>query len=137
MSSFRAGKRTMQKSTLVSIAMALQVPTGPDGPLTDEMLITRIARGDAAALESLYDRYAPAVLGIALKILGDRAAAEDVLQETFWQVWKNAVSYQTGRESFAGWLFRLARSLSLERLPAARMTTDPLRSSGSATARRT
>ena len=86
----------------------------PDRQLSDELLVTRISQGDIAALETLYDRYAPTVLGIALKILGDRAAAEYVLQETFWQLWKTHAAFQADRESFTGWLFRLARGLAMQ-----------------------
>jgi len=51
-------------------------------------------------------------MGISLRIIGDRAAAEEVLQETFWQVWQGAASYQVQGGSFTGWLFRLARRLA-------------------------
>jgi RNA polymerase sigma-70 factor (ECF subfamily) len=84
------------------------------GPLSDEMLIARVARGDRTALETLYDRHAGIVLGICIKITGERATAEDVLQETFWRVWQNASTYQTQRGSFTGWLFRIARNLAID-----------------------
>src|SRR5687768_214524 len=67
---------------------------------SNEVLAARVARGESSALEVLYDRYASTVLGISLKILGDQAAAEDVLQETFWRVWRSAASYQAQRGSF-------------------------------------
>jgi len=82
--------------------------------MSDELLATKIARGNSAALEVLYDRYASTVLGISLKVIGDRAAAEDVLQETFWRVWRSAASYQSQRGSFTGWLFRIARNLAID-----------------------
>ena len=82
--------------------------------MSDELLATKIARGSSAALEVLYDRYASTVLGISLKVIGDRAAAEDVLQETFWRVWRSAASYQSQRGSFTGWLFRIARNLAID-----------------------
>jgi RNA polymerase sigma-70 factor (ECF subfamily) len=84
------------------------------GPLSDEILIARVARGDRTALETLYDRHATIVLGICIKITGERAAAEDVLQETFWRIWKNASAYQSQRGSFTGWLFRIARNLAID-----------------------
>lgn len=74
--------------------------------------MTRIVQGDVDALETLYDRHAPMILGIALKLTGDQSLAEKVLQETFWQVWQGAATYQQG--SFMGWLFKTARSLALE-----------------------
>ncbi|MDQ2692093.1 MAG: sigma-70 family RNA polymerase sigma factor [Chloroflexota bacterium] len=82
--------------------------------VSDEALAARVARGDNAALESLYDRYAARVLGVTLKVIGDRAVAEDVLQETFWRVWKSAATFQRERGSFASWLFRIARNLAID-----------------------
>jgi len=80
----------------------------------DEALVIQVARGNPAALEVLYDRYAPRVLGISLKIMGDQVQAEDILQETFWRVWQNAATYQAERGAFAGWLFRIARNLAID-----------------------
>ena len=82
--------------------------------LSDEVLIARVAQGDKTALEMLYDRHAATVLGMCLKILGNHTTAEKVLQETFWQVWQSADSYQAQRGPFTGWLFRIARELAKE-----------------------
>ena len=82
--------------------------------LSDEVLIARVARGDRTALEVLYDRHAATVMGICFKIIADRAAAEDVLQETFWRVWQNASTYQSQRGSFTSWLFKIARNLAID-----------------------
>jgi RNA polymerase sigma-70 factor (ECF subfamily) len=84
------------------------------GQLSDESLIARVTRGDRTALEVLYDRHAATVMSICFKIIADRAAAEDVLQETFWRVWQNASTYQSQRGSFTGWLFRIARNLAID-----------------------
>jgi RNA polymerase sigma-70 factor (ECF subfamily) len=81
---------------------------------TDERLLAQAAHGDADALEALYDRYAAAVMGLALKIIGDRAAAEEIVQETFWRVWRGADTFQAQRGSFAGWLFGIARNLTID-----------------------
>jgi len=81
---------------------------------SDEALATQVARGSSAALEALYDRYASAVLGISLKIVGDQALAEDVLQESFWRVWKGAGTFQSQRGTFTNWLFRIARNLAID-----------------------
>src|SRR5215213_8965536 len=80
----------------------------------DEALVTRVARGDSAALEVLYDRYAATVLGICLKVIGEQALAEDILQETFWRVWQSAATYQAERGTFTSWLFRIARNLAID-----------------------
>jgi RNA polymerase sigma-70 factor (ECF subfamily) len=84
------------------------------GHISDEVLVIKVARGDTAALESLYDRHASVVLAIALRVVGERAAAEDVLQETFWRVWNSADTYQSQRGSFTSWLFRIARNLAID-----------------------
>jgi RNA polymerase sigma-70 factor (ECF subfamily) len=93
---------------------ALESTTTPERQLSDEVLIARILQGDAPALDLLYDRHAPMVLGIALRITGDRALAERVLQETFWRIWRRVVTDESRSESPSGWLFRIARSLALE-----------------------
>ena len=80
--------------------------------LSDDVLMTRIMQSDAAALEILYDRHASMVLGLALRITGDQTLSEEIVRETFWQVWRSAGTYQSG--SFSGWLFRIARSLALD-----------------------
>ena len=86
----------------------------PPSDTPDEALAARVARGDGAALEALYDRYASRVLGISMKIIGDQALAEDILQETFWRVWQSAGTYQSQLGAFTGWLFRIARNLSID-----------------------
>lgn len=80
--------------------------------LSDDSLMARVARGDRDALEVLYDRYAARVLGFSLQILGDRPAAEELLQESFWQVWQSAATFPSQHLSFTSWLFRIARNLS-------------------------
>jgi RNA polymerase sigma-70 factor, ECF subfamily len=80
----------------------------------DETLVIQVARGDSAALEVLYDRYSSRVLGISLKIIGDQALAEDILQETFWRVWQSAATFQPQLGPFTSWLFRIARNLAID-----------------------
>jgi RNA polymerase sigma-70 factor, ECF subfamily len=98
-------------------ATAASVRINSEGNLLtapDETLATQVARGNSAALEVLYDRYASIILGISLKVTGDQALAEDVLQETFWRVWQSAATYQPQLGSFTGWLFRIARNLAID-----------------------
>ena len=86
----------------------------PPEQVSDEVLASQVAQGNGAALETLYDRHASTVLAVSLKVIGDPAAAEDVLQETFWRVWRSASTYQPQRGSFTGWLFRIARNLAID-----------------------
>lgn len=82
--------------------------------VSDEQLMTQVASGDTSALEALYDRYASGVMGLALKIVGDHALAEEVVQETFWRVWRSADTFRVQRGPFPGWLFGIARNLSID-----------------------
>jgi RNA polymerase sigma-70 factor (ECF subfamily) len=75
----------------------------------------------------LYDRYAPAVMGLALKMLGDRALAEEVVQETFWRVWRNADSFRAQRGSFPAWLFGIARNLTIDMCRRRKVRPQPAR----------
>ena len=79
-------------------------------------LVGRIAQGDSEALSELYDRFSGMLLGLATKVLGDPADAEEVLQEVFIQVWKQADRYQRGRSSVSTWLVLITRSRSIDRL---------------------
>ena len=82
--------------------------------LSDEQLMARVIKQDMAAYKTLYERYKRAVLGLSYKILGDRAVAEEIMQETFWRIWHNAASFNGQRGSFANWMFGIARNLSID-----------------------
>jgi RNA polymerase sigma-70 factor (ECF subfamily) len=75
-----------------------------------------INRGEAAALERLYDRHGAAVLAICLRILRDRAEAEEVLEEVFWEIWARRERYDAARSVPFTYLMTLARSRALDRL---------------------
>ena len=81
----------------------------------DERLIARVVEGDRSAFEMLYDRYASTVLGLALKMLGDREVAEDAVQEIFWRVWRRLGSFDRSR-AFAPWLFGIAHNYCIDEL---------------------
>ena len=92
---------------------------------SDEQLIAQVSRGDTAAYEILYDRYGSVVMGLALKITGDQALAEDVVQETFWRVWSKSDLFQTERGAFTSWFFGIARNLSIDTLRRQRTQGKP------------
>jgi RNA polymerase sigma-70 factor (ECF subfamily) len=77
---------------------------------TDGKLIERVAEGDRGAFDELYRRYARAVLGLALRRLGDRGRAEDATQEAFVAIWRSARTFDSGRGSGAPWLYAVARN---------------------------
>lgn len=82
----------------------------------EEVLVERAAGGDSEALSELYDRFSGMLLGLATKILGNSSDAEEVLQEVFVQVWKQASRYQRSRSSVSTWLVLITRSRSIDRL---------------------
>jgi len=81
----------------------------------DPELFERIAAGDRDAFGAFYDRYAPVLFGFCVRILKDARDAEDVLQETFVQVWRDAGRFDPARASVKTWLFTIARSRALDR----------------------
>ena len=105
--------------------------------VTDLQLMQRIAAGDGSAFAALYDRHAARLLRSLVRWVGDRAAAEDVLQESFFQLWRRARQYDAGRAPPGAWLFLLARSRALDYLrhrrpgpevePPADVECDPAR----------
>jgi RNA polymerase sigma-70 factor (ECF subfamily) len=82
---------------------------------TDEDLLSRVAQGDHDAFGDLYKRYARAVLGLALRRLGDRGRAEDAVQEAFTSIWRAARSYRRDRGPVAPWLYAVARNAIADR----------------------
>ncbi len=84
---------------------------------TESDLLRRIATArDPAAFAAFYDRYAARVYGLLLKLLRNRTDADDVLQETFFQVWNRAGCFDPARSIPEGWILMLARSRALDRL---------------------
>ena len=95
------------------------------GDAGDEMrLIARIRAGDPQAMSELYDRYAKVVYAVALRVLQDAAAAEDVLQDVFLQLWRNPDAFDASRGSLAAWLAVIARHRAIDRLRQRRPETD-------------
>jgi RNA polymerase sigma-70 factor (ECF subfamily) len=82
----------------------------------DEEVLSRVARGDPAAVRALVARKLPRILSLAQRMLGDAAEAEDVAQEAFVRVWKQAPRWRPGRAKFDTWLHRVALNLCYDRL---------------------
>ncbi len=78
--------------------------------LSDQTLLERLSHGDAGAFSAFYDRHASRILGLLVRLLGNRTSAEDVLQEVFVQVWSQAGTYDPQRGSPVLWLVMIARS---------------------------
>lgn len=86
----------------------------------DAELIERVARRDSAAVRTLMERKLPRLLALATRMLGDHMEAEDVTQEAFIRIWKQAPHWRTGEARFDTWLHRVAMNLCYDRLRANR-----------------
>ncbi len=84
----------------------------------DRELLARVAQGDVAALRELYDQHAPRAMAIAFRILRRAEEAEDIVQETFLEVWRRASQFDPGRGGAVAWVVTIARSRAIDRLRA-------------------
>lgn len=82
----------------------------------DAQLIAAIRAGERAGLASLYDRHAPAMLGLALRILRDRGDAEDLVHDVFLEAWRKSASFSGERGTVRAWLMVRVRSRAIDRL---------------------
>ena len=85
----------------------------PD-PIAD--LLSRVALRDHEAFAQLYEKMSAKLFGISLRILNNKADAEDVLQEVFVKIWNKADTFQTGRASAIAWLSMITRNQAIDRL---------------------
>lgn len=85
---------------------------------SDAGLVASLAKGDASALEQLYDRYADLIYRAAFRRLGDRQLAEEVLQDTYLALWNRAELYDPAAGSLLAWLSTIARNRAVDRLRA-------------------
>ena len=105
---------------------------GPEPALSRQPeLESRLRGGDEAALGEIFRRWAPAVYAAAHRILGDADAAEDVVGETFWQVWNQRERFDARRGTLASWVLLIGRSRALDarrtRKRRGELPHDPLR----------
>lgn len=97
------------------------------GHLSDEALIALVARGDDEALGALYDRFSRVAYGLAVRILRDRALAEDAVQEAFLAIWRSAKGFKAERAKPSTWILTLVhrRAVDLVRREE-RRRADPI-----------
>ena len=89
----------------------------------DSKLVERVGRGDPAATRMFVAAKLPRILGLATRMLRDTAEAEDVAQEVFVRVWRNAGTWQPGRARFDTWLHTVVLNLCRDRLRRRRDVT--------------
>jgi RNA polymerase sigma-70 factor (ECF subfamily) len=90
----------------------------------DGALIAAIRSGNQDAMSQLYARYSSVVYAVALRVLGDTGAAEDVLQEVFMQLWRSPGAFDSGRGNLAPWLAVIARNRAVDVLRKRRPQTE-------------
>ncbi len=95
---------------------------GPD----DDALLVLFANGDAQAARELTERLAPRAFGVALRVLGDRAEAEDVTQEAMLRLWRMAPDWQRGQAKVSTWLYRVVMNLCLDIKRRSRRAAVPI-----------
>ncbi|MDE1156210.1 MAG: sigma-70 family RNA polymerase sigma factor [Acidobacteriaceae bacterium] len=88
----------------------------------DAAILLRVQRGEESAIALLFDRYSRIVYSVALRVLREPAAAEDVVQEIFMQIWRSPDSFLSARGSFAGWLVIVTRNRAVDTLRRKRPT---------------
>ncbi len=102
--------------------LAVRVGQAAPGPSAeageDARVLAAVARGDRAGLRTLYERHAGRALAIALRIMHSRAEAEEVVQDTFLEVWRRAAQYDRSRGSAGVWIATIARSRAIDRVRA-------------------
>ena len=81
-------------------------------------LMTRVVAGDQTAFSALYDRLSGPLFSLAFQMLGDRAEAEDALQEVCLQLWRRAANYDASKSSVFTWAVMMTRSKAIDRLRA-------------------
>jgi RNA polymerase sigma-70 factor, ECF subfamily len=98
------------------VLLVAVTPKVNDEASSDAALVRRLLRKDVRAFEQLYDRHSRIVYGLVLRILQQASTAEEVVQDVFLQLWRNAGQYQEGRGPFVPWLLTLARNRALDNL---------------------
>ena len=90
-------------------------PTGtPYDGLDDRGLVARVTEGDGGALEALYRRYGRPCYGLARRILADDQFAQDVVQEVFLTVWRDAARFDPARGGFSSWLLSMTHHKAVD-----------------------
>ena len=102
----------------------MPVPTEPADE-TDESLLAAYGRGERLAARTLAARLVPPVFGFAMRMLDDRAEAEDVVQEAMLRLWKQAPHWRSGEAKVSTWLYRVVSNLCTDRLRARRNAARP------------
>ncbi|MDR6902665.1 RNA polymerase sigma-70 factor (ECF subfamily) [Rhizobium miluonense] len=104
------------RSELERWRLSMKWDRAPKSGDQDEDLLGRIAAGDVSAMRMMVARQLPRIVAVATRMLGDAAEAEDVAQETFLRIWRNAGGWRQRNARFSTWVHRVAINLCYDRL---------------------
>ena len=96
--------------------LAVFTPSDSSGVSLDAALVRRLLQRDVSAFEELYDRHSRLVFALVQRILQQASTSEEVVQDVFLQLWRNAAQYDQSRGPFVPWLLTLARNRALDQL---------------------
>lgn len=86
--------------------------------MIDPTLLARVAKGDQQAFSQLYDHSSTLLFTLAVRILGNREEAAELLQDVYWEIWRKVSRYDVGRGTPIAWLVTLTKSRAIDRLRA-------------------
>jgi RNA polymerase sigma-70 factor, ECF subfamily len=98
------------------VFLAAFTSSSPREVSLDATLLSRLLQKDVSAFEQLYDRHSRLVYGLVLRILQQASTSEEVVQDVFLQLWRNADQYDSSRGPFVPWLCTMARNRALDQL---------------------
>ncbi len=115
---------------------AASTPSGDAGSIRSTLigeLLVRVGRGDEPAFDALYNAVAGSVYGIAVRVVRDRAIAEEVAQDVLVEVWRTASRYRPEAGSGRTWILTMAHRRAIDRVRSEQAHTDRLRTHGAKT----
>ena len=107
---------TLPRSRPVSATAPVGAGASAYGGLEDRALVARVTEGDGGALEALYGRYGRPCYALARRILTDSSFAEDVVQEVFLTLWRDASKFDASRGGFSSWLLSMTHHKAVDRV---------------------
>lgn len=109
-----AGRKLFGRNAAVSLSSVPADPTEPYAAPDLDALVSRVSRGDEAAFATLYDELGPSVYGMSLRVVRDRARAEEITQEVFLQIWQTATRFDPARGRAKSWILTLAHRRAVD-----------------------
>lgn len=118
-----APKRSGRRSKVGDLKLVHGTSTSADQGERLSALIAKVAKGDEAAFEGLYDELSGPVFGLVLKLVRDRAQSEEVAQEVMLEVWRQAPRYAKARGSVRSWVLTMAHHKAVDRIRSSEAAT--------------